>query len=101
MFCCSGTFSCVITKTIYCTLKLAKTPGVKGKRQQSSMSQGNNMSFPETELLLSFHVQVITVCTRKAGTKGDVKISPSLSLLLPSPRLNNRIIVCERTLKNL
>lgn len=52
-------------------------------------------------MLLSFHVQVVTVCSRWAETKGDVKISPSFSLLLLSPRLNNRIIVCERTLKNL
>lgn len=79
-FCCSGTFSCVTTKPMYSTLKLAKMPGVKGKRQ-GSRSQGNNISFPETELLLSFHVQV-NHCTRWAGTKGDGKISPSLSLLL-------------------
>lgn len=45
-------------------MKLTTAPQMKGKRWQGSMSQGNNISFPETELLLSFHVQVITVCSR-------------------------------------
>lgn len=71
---CSGIFSCVIIKTIYCTMKLTTMPEMKGKSQQGSVSQGNNISFPETELLLSFHVQVIAVCTRWAGTKSDIKI---------------------------
>lgn len=36
---------------------------MKGKRQQGSMIQANNIPLPETESSLSFHVQVITVCT--------------------------------------
>lgn len=55
---------------------------MKGKRQQGSMIQANNIPFLETESLLSFHVQVITVCTIEAGTQADVKINPSFTLLL-------------------
>lgn len=48
-FYCSGVFSCVIIKTIYCTMKLTTMPEMKGKNQQGSVSQGNNIPFPETE----------------------------------------------------